>query len=95
MSNEAETSPGALVRCPGCGGEVHVSEIDGDPESRFRCRACTRQKEESMRAMHPELFQKPKGYNKDEQPDSDRPIDASPAGKRARGNQAPQQPPNV
>ena len=95
MSETKEFHPGALIRCPGCGTEVHASENDGEAESRFRCRQCRAQHAANLRLLHPELFTNLKEVPQNEQSNRDIPPDAASSGKRSRGNQAPQQPANA
>lgn len=40
MSGNIEFHPGAMIRCPGCGVEVHASENTGHPERPFSCNRC-------------------------------------------------------
>lgn len=50
-----EFHAGVMIRCPGCGTEVHASQIGGDPDRPFRCESCRLRSSETavrLAALH-------------------------------------------
>lgn len=82
--------PGAMVKCPVCSSEVHVSQAHADPKAPFRCDSCKRRGNDTLMRLQAQQAKGLLNVSEGKQPDhnvSDQPAPSRSARSRDKAVQ--------